>query len=291
MTEAEERALRRERIRKIVDGLRIIDDDLMTNFFDGSNECMELVLRIVMDMPELKVMEVRTQKELNNLHGRSVQMDVLAVDGEGRIINVEIQRADKGAGSRRARYHSSILDTSLLDKGEDFGKLPETYVIFITEHDVLGRGEAVYKIERCILNTGELFDDGAHILYVNGAYRGDTPVGRLMHDFFCTRPEDMHYTVLAGRAEQFKNGTEGSDTMCRAVEELWKEGREKGLEEGRNKGREEGREKGREEGREEGQKLVAQRMLAIGKLTLEEIAECAGLTLDEVKRLRGTAAT
>ncbi len=145
MTEAEERALRRERIRKIVDGLRIIDDDLMTNFFDGSNECMELVLRIVMDMPELKVMEVRTQKELNNLHGRSVHMDILAADAEGRIINVEIQRTDKGAGSRRARYHSSILDTSLLDKGEDFGKLPETYVIFITEHDVLGRGEAVYK--------------------------------------------------------------------------------------------------------------------------------------------------
>lgn len=58
-----------------MDGLRIIDDDLMTNFFDGSNECMELVLRIVMDMPELKVMEVRTQKELNNLHGRSVHMD------------------------------------------------------------------------------------------------------------------------------------------------------------------------------------------------------------------------
>ena len=46
-----------------MDGLRIIDDDLMTNFFDGSNECMELVLRIVMDMPELTVMEVRTQKE------------------------------------------------------------------------------------------------------------------------------------------------------------------------------------------------------------------------------------
>ena len=40
-----------------MDGLRIIDDDLMTNFFDGSNECMELVLRIVMDMPELTVME------------------------------------------------------------------------------------------------------------------------------------------------------------------------------------------------------------------------------------------
>ena len=36
MTEAEERALRRERIRKIVDGLRIIDDDLMTNFLTAA---------------------------------------------------------------------------------------------------------------------------------------------------------------------------------------------------------------------------------------------------------------
>ena len=268
MTEAEERALRRERIRKIVDGLRIIDDDLMTNFFDGSNECMELVLRIVMDMPELTVMEVRTQKELNNLHGRSVHMDVLATDAEGRIINVEIQRTDKGAGSCRARYHSSILDASLLDKGEDFSKLPETYVIFITEHDVLGRGEAVYKIERCILNTGELFDDGAHILYVNGAYRGDTPMGRLMHDFFCTRPEDMHYTVLAGRAEQFKNGTEGSDTMCRVMEEMC--------------------EKERKKEREKNQRTSARIMLSDGILPLEKISQYSGLSIEEVKRLRGT---
>ncbi len=31
---------------------------------------------------------------------------------------------------------------------------------------------------------------------------------------------------------------------------------------------------------------MAQSLLAIGKLTLEEIAECARLSLDEVKRLR-----
>lgn len=65
--------------------------------------------------------------------------------------------------------------------------------------------------------------------------------------------------------------------MCRAVEELWKEGREKG----RNEGLEEGREKGLAEG----QKLVAQKMLAAGKVTLEEIAEYASLSLDEVRRL------
>lgn len=244
----------------------------MRPFFKNNTECMELVLRIVMDMPELVVKDVRTQDDKKNLQGRSVRMDVVATDGEGRIINVEVQRTDKGARRRRARFHSSILDASLLDAGEDFDGLPETYVIFITEHDVLGRGEAVYQIERCILNTGELFDDGAHILYVNGSYRGDTPVGWLMHDFFCARPEDMHYAVLAERAGWFKHSAEGSDTMCRAVEELW----------------EEGRKVGEKEGRKEGRLETARKMLIAGKLTLEEIAEYSGLPLDDVQHLRNT---
>lgn len=134
---------------------------------------------------------------------------------------------------------------------------------------MLGRGEALYKVERCILNTGELFDDGAHILYVNGAFRDDSPLGWLMHDFSCTRAADMHYAVLAGQVRYFKETMEGSDTMCRVMEEKW----------------EEGRKEGRKEGRREGRKSTARKLLAMSKLTLEEIAECASLTLEEVRQL------
>ena len=35
--------------------------------------------------------------------------------------------------------------------------LPETYVIFITEHDVIGKGEPIYRVERKILETDEIF--------------------------------------------------------------------------------------------------------------------------------------
>ena len=171
-----------------------MDDDLMTRCFENDPACVELVLRIVLEMPELTVRSVRTQVPLANLTERSLQMDVVAVDSAGRTINVEIQRADRGAGSRRARFHSSMLDSVLLQKSEDFQALPETWVVFITEHDVLRRGKPLYKVERCVLGTGELFDDGAHILYVNGAFRDDSPLGRLMHDFsgtkrrICTTP-------------------------------------------------------------------------------------------------------
>lgn len=44
-------------------------------------------------------------------------------------------------------------------------------------------------------------------------------------------------------------------------------------------------EKERKIGEEKSSRRSAQRLLTIGKLTLEEIAECTGLPLDEVRRL------
>lgn len=31
---------------------------------------------------------------------------------------------------------------------------------------------------------------------MNGKYRGDDEVGKLMHDFSCTDPDDMNYEIL-----------------------------------------------------------------------------------------------
>lgn len=142
---------------------------------------------------------VKTQRRLKNLLGRDICLDIDADDETGKEYNVEIQRADNGADRKRARYHSSILDAHLLQPGDDFGDLPETFVIFITENDVLGDGLPLYTIDRQITNTGKAFDDGEHIIYVNGANKdASTELGKLMHDFFCTDPDDMHYNRVGG---------------------------------------------------------------------------------------------
>lgn len=172
-------------------GFRLLDDDFFTKCFEGDTECIELILQIVLDKQDLKVVDVRTQVFVENLLNRSVRLVVLATNSVGHKFNIEIQRADKGAGRKRARYNSSMMDANLLEKGEDFEVLPETFVVFITENDVIGKGQPLYRIERCFLETGESFDDGSHILYVNGAYRDESPIGRLMHDFSCTNPSDM----------------------------------------------------------------------------------------------------
>ena len=209
---------------------------------------------------------MHTQVFVENLVNCSVRLDILATDSVGTKYNIEIQRSDKGAGRKRARYNSSMLDANLLQKGEDFSELPEAYVIFITENDVMGKGLPLYPVERYISVTGERFEDGAHILYVNGAYRGDSPIGRLMHDFGCVDPSDMYYDVLADRVKFFKESKEGVAVMCRAIEDMWK--------------------RAVNEGEENRARNIVLRMLAAGKYTVAEIADISGLSIEEVKKLQ-----
>ena len=141
-------------------GFRLLDDDFLTKCFEGDPKYIQLVLRIVLEMPDLVAVDVRTQVFVENLLNRSVRLDILATDSTVRKINVEIQRSDKGAGRKRARYNSSMMDANLLRKGEKFDELPETYVVFITEHDVIGKGRTLYHISRYIFDTNESFNDG-----------------------------------------------------------------------------------------------------------------------------------
>ncbi len=247
-------------------GFRLLDDDFLTKCFEGNTASIELVLQIVMEKPDLKVLDVHTQVFVENLLNRSVRFDILATDSLGRKINVEIQRADKGAGRKRARYNSGMMDANLLQKGEDFDGLPETWVVFITENDVIGKGKPLYQIERCILETGEKFEDGSHILYVNGSYRDETPIGKLMHDFSCTDPADMYYSVLADRVRFFKESKEGIAIMCKVMEDM--------------------REESLQEGKKESMISTARRMVLDGVLSFEKISEYVGLPIEEIKKLQ-----
>lgn len=150
-------------------------------------------------------------------------MDIVATDENGRVYNIEIQRSDKGASIKRARYNSSLLDANVTEPGDDYENLAETYVIFITENDVLKAGLPIYHIDRTIKETGVMFGNESHILYVNSQIKDKTELGKLMHDFSCTDTKDMHYQILADRVRYFEEDAKGVETMCRAMEDMRKE--------------------------------------------------------------------
>lgn len=113
-----------------------------------------------------------------------------------------------------------VLDAKSLPKGKYFDKLPENYVIFITKNDVLQGDLPIYHIHRTIDENGQSFVDGSHIIYVNSRIQDDTPLGRLMHDFCCKNPDDMHYKELAEKTRYFKENEKGVEQMGEVMEKL-----------------------------------------------------------------------
>lgn len=68
---------------------------------------------------------------------------------------------------------------------------------------------------------------------MNGQYRGNDPIGSVMHDFFCADPKDMNNEILADEVAKYKDTDKGVNSMCRIMEELTNESREEGRVEGR----------------------------------------------------------
>ena len=162
------------------------------------------------------------------------------------------------------------MDANALDSGEDFGELRDAYVIFITENDVMKRGQELYSYVRTEEHNGDRLHDGTHIVYVNGATRSETEIGKLVHDLLCRDAAKMHFDVLKRQVSKFKNSEEGRRYMCKAMEEFGN--------------RREAR------GKRETMLATAKRMLKDGILALKDIARYSGLTLAQVKKLQAEMA-
>ena len=209
-----------ERIR----AMRLFDDEFMSLVFNGNIEATQLLIRILLNRNDLTVTKSMTQIQKTNLFGKSVKLDVVAEDIFKTEYNIEIQRAGSGAGARRIRYHQAMLDSHTLNKGGTFKDLPNLFIIFILEQDHFGKGNPVYRVKKILDIEDEYgnylpFDDDCNIMYVNGEYRGDDPLGKLMHDFSTPNADEMYFKELADKMRFFKQDEEGVQMASKIVEE------------------------------------------------------------------------
>ena len=107
-----------------------------------------------------KIHQMRGQYCIRQLVTHSVVLDVYAEDEDGRIVHLEIQNRDDDCHPKRIRYCRSCIDTTLLEAGVKYEKLPELIQIFVTRNDFTGIGKT-------IIYDKKLVDDGVTELYFN----------------------------------------------------------------------------------------------------------------------------
>ncbi len=130
--------------------------------------------------------------EKSYLSGRGVRMDVFVKGGDA-VYDIEMQAAVDFDLVRRMRYYQAAMDTAALKEGEDFGQLPESYIIFICDHDPFGRGLPRYTLEHGCKEAEELaVNDGMCWVALNA------PAWEKEHD--ASLSQLLEY-VHTGRAE------------------------------------------------------------------------------------------
>ncbi|MCD7813732.1 MAG: Rpn family recombination-promoting nuclease/putative transposase [Lachnospiraceae bacterium] len=261
---------------------RIVESNLLSDTFvsialEDPSAC-QYVLRKILNQKDLKVVQSKGQYRLLNLTAKDAILDILAEDGSGRLMNIEMQRKDTVDHARRTRYYGSMLDKSSLDKGLSYDQLPDVYIIYISETDMLETGEAVSRVKKTFGKDAKTYEDGRHVIYVNADVDDGSEVAKMMKYFKTADPDDMSQGMLSKRVRFLKREKGGYQRMCEAAEQL--------IDWGMKQGMEQGIEKGIEQGIEQGNEQAAKNMYKKG-FDPEMIADVLNKSLAQVKKWLG----
>lgn len=200
-------------------------DDTFFEMVAKDKEAVEDILRIILHDPELVVAQLITQDSIKNLYGKSVRLDALCVTGDGKTINVEIQKGDNDNHAKRVRYNASCITANVSEPGESYENINDVYVVYISKFDVFRRKRRLYYVERSFHDNGEIVsvDDGEHFIYVNAsndviAEAEDADVAELMEFFKNSQGQNEKFHRLTNRVYDLKNNESEVNAMCEHVE-------------------------------------------------------------------------
>lgn len=209
-------------IESTIQKLRPIDDSFIRKLGEDKGVCEEL-LQVVLGIPELQVLENTVQKDIHNVDTRSVTVDLLCKAGNNTRFSVEVQKADNDNHLKRVRYNGSCVQILSLEKGTHFEKLPDVYMIYITETDIFKRGKTIYHFDHTLRETGEVIENGYHEIYVNAEINDGTELAEYMGIFKSSDVMDnKKFPNICNTVRYYKEG-KGRSKMCAVVEEYAKE--------------------------------------------------------------------
>ena len=153
------------------------------------------------------------------MQGRSCTLDLRCTLGNGKFVNVEIQRADDDNHQKRVLYNSALLITNIMNPGIKFEQVPDVIVVFISAFDIFNQGKTVYHIERTIKETGNIVTNGMEEIYVNAAIDDKSDIADLMKVFTENDTyDDDKFPITSSSKRRFKTTEEGVKEMCEVIE-------------------------------------------------------------------------
>lgn len=207
---------------KTIQDFKPINDVFFEVLADDVAFCQE-ILRVILEDDNLIASSVNVQKDVKNLMGRSVRLDVLCTLGDGTICNIEVQRANNDNHFKRIRYNAACITANETEPGTKFENIPSVIMVYISEFDILKGEKTTYHIDKVVRETGEVLDDGMKIVCVNTKINDGSRIAQLMQLFIQKEVNEPNFPAFTNRMNYIKHSERGKKQMCEVMEKYAKE--------------------------------------------------------------------
>ena len=234
---------------------------------------------------------------------RGIRLDIIVADDKNTHYNLEMQvknPINSMTGEyllpKRTRYYQAMMDVDALQKGQDFDKLPPTFVIFICVFDLFKKAQRIYTFQKQCLERPELaLDDQATVVFLNTLgtrgsiskdlqsfcdYINSNIVTSEFTDEIAKTIVDVKYDKKV-RKEFMLYEIRMKDLRSEALAE----GIAQGMARGKAEGKAEGMAQGLAQGKAEAEIQVAKKSLRLG-LSIADVAAITGLPASQIEGIR-----
>ena len=291
--------------------LTITDDFMFCKVMSDPDICKELLeILLHIKIERLEFQEPQKSFKLTS-ESRGIRLDVYVKDSN-RVFDIELQTTNERNLELRTRYYQGVMDISELEKGEFFSNMKESYIIFICMFDPFGADMPIYTVKQTFEENEKLiFDDKTHKIFYNvNAFEklSNDVETKAFLEYLCKHQSTTKFTqsleTAVYRNKNNQNWRQNYMTLAydmymvakeaaevaaeKAFENGFSAGEERGITIGRNEGIAIGEERGISLGITQGEQKAkletARKFLSMG-LSVEQVANGTGLSIEEIEKL------
>ena len=188
---------------------RPIDDIFGKRMLENNLPLAQFMLRIITGDSTMEITEGHDQHVSSNVDNhKGIITDSYYRDREGNIYVIEFQRKKRSDYIERFRFYQGLIDTSSIDKGEEFSRLKKLSFYVICEDEIFEDGAQVNRIKKIVESNGREYIDNLNLVYLDASKWDYSELGMLLHDCLCDSADKMYYEEMAECARSLKEGQE-----------------------------------------------------------------------------------
>ena len=246
------------------------DDFMFCKVLQNMKICKR-ILELVLE-EELSIKNITSQKTIEN-HSESklVRLDVLAEDEKKDKFNIEMQMVNNDKIPQRMRLYQASIDVYMTEKGTFYANMPNTVIIFFCMFDPIGKGLPIYTFKNiCEEDKNIKLNDGTTkiIISVKAYEKVKNPELKGLLKYIC---DGIVTTSLTKEIEMAMSNIKQNTTFLKEYKSFYATMQDARME-------------GRIQGSYDTKIETAKKLIAMN-LSIEQIAQATGLSIEEIAKL------